>query len=332
MAGKQGNTPRTQHTHNGGTMRPPSGFESQLYPLRHRLIYSAGLSLVTTTMNSCFFTILRHTNDVIANTPKTIVVNPHNTNYVTDNGPAVQKMSIIDRLTMSLKFNMTAHCLPTAHVSGTSTNEIFRGDGITHIKLTWRPVFFTFPEKLDAADDDTGTTVAAILGLTKDATFEDVVPLTTNKLPVAGASDLSQPGSTVNIVEDFGDYNMTTNLTMEDHPWDEDLFQEAMKRYTNKGALKACVGRTRTVHLSSNRPYKTFYIDKFVPRAVRRIMPYSFFGIQIDLPTSSAIGQDYHAVVLNTSTAHVGVKMIANFHEWNSDHFQDMSGTAPVPV
>ncbi len=315
-------------------MIPPRGFENEVYPLRHRIIYSVALSAANTSQNSCFFTLVRHTNDVIANTPKIIVVNPHNSNYVEDNGPAVQKMSIIDKLTMSLKFNMTEDCLPTAYTSGLSGapgSEVFTGESIQHLVLTWRPIFFSFPEKLDAADDKTGTTVAAILGLTKAATFEDVVPLTTNKLGTTGASDKSHPVSTVNIAEAIGDYNMTSNATMEDHPWDEDLFQSASRRYTNQGALKACVGRTRYVHLTTANPYKTFHIKKFVPRVIRRVMPYTFMGIQINLPLLSQIEQSYHAGTVS-AVAHVGIKLISNYHEWNADHFQDMSGAAPIPA
>ncbi len=301
-------------------MIPPRGFKSELYPLRHRVIYSCGLSALTANMNSCFFTLVRHTSDV-ATAASAIEVNPHNTAYNTETGPAVQKMSIIDRLTLSLKFNLTELC-----ETGETASGVF-SDALAHVKLTWRPVFFSFGEKLDAADDDTGTTVAAILGLTKDATFEDVVPLTTNKLPTTGTSDLSQPTSSVNIIEDFGDYNMTTDLTFEDHPWDEDLFQDAMKRYTNKGALKACVGRSRTVHLTKLQPFKNYYLDKFVPRAIRRVVPYTFMGIQINMPTSTMVDADYHSVALTASKAHVGVKAICQYHEWNADHYQDMTGT-----
>ncbi len=306
-------------------MIPPRGFKSELYPLRHKLLYSCGLSVQTATMNSCFFTILRHTNDVIAGTPGSIVVNPHNTNYVEDTGPAVAKMSIIDKVRISLKFNMTAQCNDkTETASG-----VFGQDGLYHLHATWRPIFFSFGEKLDAADDDTGTTVATILGLTKDATFEDVVPLTTTKLPTIGTSDKTQPVSAVNIVEAFGDYNMTSDVTMEEHPWDETLFQDALRRYTNKGALKACVGRTRHVHLTKSKPFKNYYLDKFVPRSVRRVMPYTFFGIQINQPSTDQFDADYHSVVLIGSKAHLGIKMIAQFHEWNADHYQEMSGTAP---
>ncbi len=311
-------------------MRPPPGFASQLYPLRHRVIYSFGLSANQATMNSAFATLVRHSTDVDL-TPKQIEVNPHNIEYKEETGPAVQKMSIIDKMRLSIRFNMTSNCHPRAYTSGLSGapgSEVFTGDGINHIKFLWRPIFFSFREKLDAADDDTGTTVSTLLGLTADDTFKDVVPLTTDKLSIIGASKLNQPLSTVNMAEVIGDYNMTTDATMEDHPWDETLFQNALKRFTNKGALKACVGRTRYVNLSTQRPYKSFYLDKFVPRSIRRVMPFTFMGIQVNVPRAIDIGQDYYAVNLTNAVAHIGCKIIANYHEWNSDHFQDMTGDA----
>jgi len=315
-------------------MIPPRGFKAELYPLRHKLLYSAGLSATTPTQNSVFLTLIRHTNDVIAGTPGSIVVNPHHGSYVTDAGAAVAKMSIIDNLNLSLKFNMTEHCNEKALTGGTAgpnfDDGVYTGDGINAVRLTWRPVFFSFPEKLDAADDSTTTTVAAILGLTKVAGQEDVVPLTTDKLPITGGSDLLQPLSTVNIVEvAVDDYNMTTGAVMEDHPWDETLFQEALRRYTNKGALAACVGRTRHLTLTRTRPYKNYYISKFVPRSIRRVMPYTFMGIQVNVEDIDSIGQIYHASNLTGNVAHVGLKAVCTYHEWNADHYQEMSGTPP---
>ncbi len=317
--------PHTDEKGNGGSgsMIPPRGFKAEQYPLRHKLLYSFGLSMKGDTQNSAFAMLIHSSSDMDVET-NTVQVNPHNTAYETDAGPLVRQMSIIDKLNLSIRFNMTSLCNDKAHTSGLAGAEVFSGDGISHIKLLWRPIFFSFPEKLDAADDDTTTTVAAILALTKDATNEDVVPLTTNKLPVTGPSDLSVPISTVNAVQVKEDFNMTTDLTAEDHVWDETLFQEAMRRYTNKGALKACVGRTRFVNLSRQRPYKTFYISKFVPRAIRRIVPYSFMGIQIHMPADSDVDQDYMDATLTGAKAHVGVKLICNYHEWNMDHDQGM--------
>ncbi len=304
-------------------MIPPRGFKAENYPLRHKLKFGFGLSAQADTQNTAFAHIIHSSSDMDVE-PDTIQVNPHNPAYEEDTGPLVRQMSIIDKLRISLRFNLTADCNDKAHTSRTSTSEVFSGDRIKHLKFLWRPIFFSFPEKLDAADDDTTTTVASILGMTKDATNEDVVALTTNDLPAVGSSDLTQPVSTVNAAQVFGDFNLTTNTVMEDHVWDEELFQDAIRRYTNKGALKACVGRTRYVNLTQQRPYKSFFIDKPVPRAIRRVVPYSTFGIQIHVPIQSEVDADYYSVLLTGGVAHLGCKIIARFHEWNPEHDQDM--------
>ncbi len=306
-------------------MRTPKGFENEKYPLRHRLIASFGLNMNAELYNTALIPLVMSSNDMAAG-PSTIVVNPHNTAFVEDTGPLVRQMSIIDRMRISLKFSMTHEC-ETAHLaSGLSGSEVYQGEDIPVLNFLWRPIFNVYPEKLDAADDDTGTTVAAILGLTKDATKEDIVPLTTNKLISAGPAELPLPVSTVNDVQVFGDFNMTTNTNMEDHVFDEDLLQTALRRYTNKGALRSCLGRTRHVTLTRNRPFKNFYLDKFVPNAIRRVQPYGFFAIQIHMPLKVDVDQQFQASDNITSTiTHLGVKMITNFHEWNVEHNQDMN-------
>ncbi len=307
-------------------MRPPKGFENEKFPLRHRLLYGAGLSVGSGTLRNVFMPIVRSADTIAAGAldlPSTVKVNPHNVNFEQDAGPLCYQMSIIDRMTISLKFAMTDDCQPSHHSSGTSTNELFTGDDISAINFTWRPIFNIFPEKMDAADDQTGTTVAAILGMTKDATNEDIVPITTNKLNTAGPSELVLPTSTAYGTEVFGDYNMTTNTAMEDHIFDEDLLQEALRRYTNKGALRSCLGRTRHVTLTRDRPFKNFYIDKFVPRAIRRIQPYALFGIQVCLPEDSHSSQYWMIKAAAATKNHIGIKMIVNYHEWNVEHDQD---------
>ncbi len=301
-------------------MIPPKGFRAEQYPLRHRLIWSYGLSAKTATQNTALMFMIHSSNDM-AGVASTIKVNPHHPDYVEDTGPLVRQMSIIDRLRISLKFNMTTLCNDKMETSSGA----WSGDGLRHLKLLFRPIFFAFPEKLDAADEKTSTTVAAILALTKDASKEDVVPLTTTKLPVGGPSEIPMPVSKDNDVQVFGDFNMTTDTSMEEHVFDETLFQTALRTYTNKGALKACVGRTRFVHLTRDRPFKNFFIDKPVPRALRRVLPYGFFGIQVHLPVTVDIGSDFYEQSLTGAKTHLGIKCIAHFHEWNHEHNMDMA-------
>ncbi len=216
---------------------------------------------------------------------------------------------------------MTENC----HDRNETSSGTFTGDSMSSLKFMWRPIFFSFPEKLSAADDDTGTTVAALLGLTSDDTNEDVTAITTNNLPVAGVSDFTHPISTVNQAQVFGDLDLTTDLIMEDHVHDELTLQTALRRFTNKGALKACMGRTRYVTLTKNRPYKNFYIDKFLPRSVRRVVDRTYMAIQVHVPVVGDVEQNYYATTITPAVAHLGVKMVAKYNEWNAEHDQDMS-------
>ncbi len=293
-------------------MIPPRGFEAEVYPLWHKIKYSVGLSSFNGTFNSTMLTMLRHTSDVDL-TPQLIEVNPHNTNYQEEYGSVVQKMSIIKNFKLSLKFNATENAFTT--------------DKLPAVKFLWRPIFFSFDDKIQATDDDTGTKVQSILELTSATGEEDVTPkFATTKMPVVGTSDLLHPVSTVNQAEVFGDLNLATNTVMEHVAWDEDLFQDAKRRYTNQGALKACVGRTRYGTLTPNRPHQSYNM-KGIPSTLKRIHPYSFFTILVHAFLSVDIGAPYNAIALTDSVAHIGVKAICSYEEWNEDHFQKMSGT-----
>jgi len=292
-------------------MIPPAGFKATLYPLRHKFGYSAGLSFVTETMNSTMFTLVK--NYKTAGPAADIIVNPSNALFEVETGAICAPMSIIDKLKLTLRFNLTDH--------GNATNKI------KNCSLSWTPIFFSFPEKLDAADDKTTDTVAAILSLTKDATNEDITPAFATKLPVDGTSDLTHPISTANLTESAAILNLTTDLTMEGVPFNQDRFFNALRYYTNKGALKACIGSTRNVKLSSTGQgsiSKTFHINKFVPRAIRRIVPYTFFAILIHVPLNTQFNQGYYSGTVVASKSDIGVKALITYDEWNIDHKQEM--------
>jgi len=292
-------------------MIPPRGFEAEMYPLYHKIQYSTQLSMVDEIANSTYLTLIRHYK--AANNPDLIEVNPHNPNYNEETGSIVNNMSLIKNFKLHLKFNMTEN--------------VDSVDKLRLIKFMWRPVFFTFPEKLDATDDDTGATVISILALLKDATQEDITPLfDNNKLSVVGTSDMPQPMSTTNLTETFGIMNMDTGLNMENVDWDENLFQNAKRRYTNKGALKACVGRARYATLTTNKPFINYTIDG-APRALTRIMPYSFMAILVHVPILNEFGAVFGATTITSGVGHLGLQALCTYEEWHQDHYQKMEGT-----
>ncbi len=289
-------------------MIPPRGFKQEQYPLHHKFNYSAGLNVKAAAQNSTMFTLVKNYTDA-TNDPTSIIVNPHHASFEVETGAICGPMSIIDKLRLTLKFNITENFTDI--------------DNLASLNMSWMPIFFSFPEKLDAADDKTTTTVASILSLTKDATKEDITPAFATDLSALGDSVLTHPVSTANFAEVFGTLNLTTDLAMEGVPHNHDTFIRALRYYTNKGALKACVGKTRYLTLSKTRPSKTYHLNKFVPRAVRRIVPYSYFGILVHMPLATQPEQVYITPNPTTSIAHVGVKALVAYDEWNPSHIQD---------
>ncbi len=285
----------------------PRGLESQKHPLKHRFDYSFGLSAASANMNSVWCTLIKNYKSVV--NPNTIKVNPHNTDVDLETGAICSPMSIVQNVKVII----------TLSKSNTQ-------DPVDPIKLSWTPFFCAFAEKYDAADDDTGTTVASVMQLTKDATEEDITPLTTNNLPQEGLSKKPHPLSTVNLAEVATTHlNMTTDAIMEDTSFVMETFQKLLVYGTNKGALKSCLGRTRHVTLHRDMgSTKTFFLRKFVPRNIRRIMPYTFFGLLFHMPIESSSDSYYTDTALATLKSHVGIRVMVRYDEWNEEHDNTM--------
>jgi len=288
---------------------PPSGFKQRLYPLRHKFYNAFGLSAVDADTQTTYVNIIR--NYKSANDPDTIDVNPKHASFDKETGAVCNPMSIIERLTMKLTFTLGQEV-----------------DAQEALKCWWQPVINTFPEKLDAADEFSTTTVAALLGLVKDATEEDITPLYNNIKcqTTQTTSDRTTPMSTVNLTETFGILNMDTSVNHEAVTYDDEELQNALLHYTNKGALRSCLGRRRYMTLTKNRPVKNFFVDKPVPRTVRRIMPYTYMGLLIHVPVQADDDQVYIDNILTANTIHIGVTCKVRYNEWHNEHNQDLAG------
>ncbi len=295
-------------------MIPPKGFKNEIFPLRHRFIYQFGLNNDDAdTKNSTILTLVKNYKSV--DIPDTVVVNPKHSSFVVETGAICSPMSIIDKLKLSMHFTMTEQALL---------------DGVEALKVYYMPIFFSFPEKLDAVDAKSTATVASLIEVVKDATEEDVTPLFTgtNLIKSENASiDKSHPVTSVNFTEVTATLNLTTDLIMESVAWDSDTFFKMARYGTNKGALQACVGRMKSILLTKTRPFAQVFKDKFVPRAVRRIVPYSFFGMLIHTPAADDYDSPYASGANSVGVPQIGVKALVSYDEWNADHNQDMATT-----
>lgn len=293
-------------------MIPPRGFKSELFPLRHEFFYSVGLNLTTGPTNSTIFTIAKNYNAV--NNADTITTNPHNANFDVETGAICNKMSILEKISLSMSFTLTEDAIV---------------DGVKSAKVIYMPIFNSFKGRMESTDDVTSITPLTVLELIKDDTQEDVTPLFSTKLKKDAVPivSLPHPVSTVNFTEVFGTLNLTTDVDMEGVSFFNESFHKAIKYYTNKGAINSMHGFMRSVNLTDTHPTKRIFIKKFVPRDVRRIVPYSYFGMLIHVPQVEASEQNYISGAVGGTKPHIGVKMRVNYNEWNVDHIQEMTTT-----
>ncbi len=293
------------------SMIPPRGFRAELFPLRHKFDYAFGLGGLTASQNSTTCTIVRGSADSAMIDPNAIEVNPHNPTFAQETGVMCHQMSILEKIKINMKFTLTEDAIT---------------DGMKSMTVKYMPIFCSFPEKLASTDDRTGVTAASILELVGDATNQDVTPLfaDTNLVQSAGNSSQLHPVSTVNDTEVFGDLNLTVDLQMQSVAWDNDTFFNAVKFFTNKGAIRSMVGQQRSVYLTDSRPTKRVFINKFVPGSVRRIVNHSFFGMLFHVPLDSEVDQDFFSGAVTTGKPQIGIKMGVSYHEWNADHRQEV--------
>ncbi len=290
---------------------PPKGLKSQEHPLKHRFDYSFGLSAVTATQNSAWVSLVRHTSDATVANARTILVHPDNNDQDIETGPCCTKMSIIQNMTVMISMVKSANNNLTMP-----------------FKMSITPFFASFPEKYDILDNDSAVSIQSVMQLTKtdpSGAQGDVVPLTTNKLPVDGVSDKSHPLSTVNLAEAFDTtYNMTTNATMEDTPFNMETFQSLLHHGSAnvRGGLKAVLGRTRrfTFQGKIKGEIHNLFIKKFVPRPIRRVVDCTYFGLLFHVPLPVDIDSYYQDGTISPSKSNIGIRVLVRYDEWNEDH------------
>ncbi len=134
---------------------------------------------------------------------------------------------------------------------------------------------------------------------------------------------LNHPVNTVVSTEVFNTHwSLTTNLVPESVAFDEQVFWDAKRYYSNGGMLNKVTGPVRTMQLSRDRP-KMFHSRNFTYPMVKRGNPYTYCGMLLWVVapgTKGSWGQagDYDAADkdLIHYNAHV------TFDEWNQEFDQ----------
>ncbi len=287
--------------------RPPRGYDRDDFSLPHRFKYYFGMDFSNSAKNGTTLTYLRTSKDSV--NPETIEVNTKNANFAVDGGPVVCYDSIVNKIMIAKRFVFTKH----AHVT----------DQIPRILVRTFKIIGAHEDSWTPADELTSTDTASLLGVTDDATKEDVTP-TFNGTDLGNAGN--QPLSDVTMPEAYTDYNLTTNAVLESVNTNINTIFAAMHYYTNGGKLKSLMRPVKTFNLSQNKRWHNTFESRFVPRKIRRGIESLYFGEHIDMPQYSS-SQSFHDLA-HTATAgnHVFCVVDVQFNEWNKKFEQARMG------
>ncbi len=282
--------------------RPPRGYFASQYPLPHRFSYVMRLGAEAPTKDTVILPILRSSEAVAS--ADTIEVNPRNANFAVETGATCHPGSIVPRINFTLSLKLAQNAVVT--------------DKVREMKCNWFPIYTSFLNSLEAEDEKTAIQVEDILELEHDVTNKDVNP---NYSTVKLLSGSSMPLSTVNDADEaLGDWGLTTTSVMESVAWDSSLFYDALQFHTSRGMLSKTIGQIKTVVLRQDFGY-FHHSSNFTQPTVKRMNPFTFCGILINLPQSGTAEQLFEANDV-TDIGHLDIRLRIRFDEWNPNFDQ----------
>lgn len=284
---------------------PPKGYKNSDKPLPHNWRTSFGLGMESATKDSTIVTLFRTSETAI--TPEAIQVHNEHPSFAQDIGTLIHPGSIVPQYELNITAKIGKAAIAT--------------DDLRNLQFWWRPIYTSFLDSLEASDVKTGTDVETIIGMQHDATNKDAYPLYEGtKLPDA----ISHPLSTIPETEVFGDVGLAVSAVMENVTFTEELFDDAMHFYSNRGMLKkVCPGGWRKVFISQDNMYR-YHTMNFTYPTVKRGNQYTFCGILFHLPQAGA-GRQATLAADVTDIKHVDIAVNGRFDEWNNQFDQARS-------
>ncbi len=283
--------------------KPPKGYRSQEHPLPHDYNYRFDLDFLDATKDATMLTFFRTTED--ANGAEDIVCNPSHASFVEDEGPCILNGSIVPKLELSMKMNLSQATL--------ADNEF------GSIQVNLLPIYIAFESTLVAQNvGPPESEIEDLLELQHNTTLKRTNPLFANVKLSYG----THPLSTVTNTDAFGDYNLTTNNTMESIAFNVTTLFDAFDYYSNSGMLRKVTGRRRSYVLSRDRTAH-LYSNSFTYPSVKRGNSYTYCGMLVWISTPGDIGSygalgDWNGADLDI--VHFNTKV--RFDEWNVDFDQ----------
>ncbi len=275
---------------------PPRGYAAQEYPLPHNWGFECELNADAASQNCTYIPLILHDEGMTG--VESVNVNPKHGSFAESSTPYCYPDSIIPKMMYRMQVSLTKGAIET--------------DKMRSCVFNYMPVYTAFVNRLDAADDKTGTKVETILDLEYETVGKSCYPIwTTTKLDMSYTVGIHGSATTALM-------GMTTSPTLENIAFLPETFFDALQYYTNSSMLKKVVGPWKTATVTRDRPFK-YYSNNFTHPNVKRINPYTFCGMLIYTPNGGDFAQNFEAADV-TDISHLLVKGHVRYDEWNA-HF-----------
>lgn len=266
--------------------------KTKWFPQPHRTNYAFYLDVETAEKQATIIPLCSY--DEGEGDPSARETNPLHASFALAGHPNCFPESEIQSIFSNLTFSLTKGALET--------------DKIHALLVGFMPITMSFKEDYIAIDELSQIETQDVLELETESTDRQGFPLwnetkLTEKYAGSGTFDAKVNG-------------LTTTQIIEGVDFQEDPFYNMIQFLSNGGKLKNLQSGMKYMVLTKTNPVKQIKLK--ISSKVKRMNPYTFFGVMVYAPSVGRERQ-FPAAGDVTGISHVLVQSLTRFNEWNQD-------------
>ena len=271
--------------------------KNKWYPRPHHKNNTFGFGLESGVENrATIYPVIMH--DEGLGNPATYNAHPEHASFALASEPNCYPESRVNSVVVDMKFNLTKDFLET--------------DKLSHVRVATMPITVAFDDT-EVTDELSGSSIGDILHLQRETTDRQTYPLW-NGVDMKDYVSANSANLPTNVP------GLTTDQSIEGIDWNPDVFYNGIQYYTTANKLKSVQRGLKWFNLSKNHP--TARVRFVISSKVKRINPYTFFGVLAYVPQASSPHQ-YHTTSDTTDVNHVNCSVQYRYQEWNQGFDMD---------
>ncbi len=267
--------------------------KTKWYPQPHAVKYNWLHGLETGAVNNYTIVPIAFQDEGLG-TPSAQETHPENAAFAVEPAANCFPDSRINIVTVELDVSLTKACLET--------------DKLPAVRCCYMPIFTSFLNDLTTIDELSSIEIQDVIELSSESTDRQTYP---------NYNDVKMVEKVANsALMDQLHPNLTTTQVLEGVPFDPVIYYNALQYLTISEKLKRVQGGLNWFTLTRFRPVKKIRI--FIRPKVKRMNPYTFFGVLFGVPKANDDFQ-YPMSGETTNVSHVSVNFTSRFNEWHQD-------------